>query len=89
MNNEEIENLISFYTDEQKKEWDHVISKWPNEILPSDFAHGEFCAAVVRSILLNRLRGNLASDIQAERLWAGVRLYEYWSIEKLFPFNRN
>lgn len=84
------EALMLFYTVAEKREWESVInSKPPGEINPEDFAHAEFCAAVRRHTITQSLARNLTSNHPECRYWAGLKMYEYWAIKKLFPCNRN
>jgi hypothetical protein len=82
--------LMLFYADMENREWELLISsKPPSEINPEDFAHVEFCAAVRRCMIMQSLARNLISNRPDRRYWAGLRLYEYWAIEKSFPHSRN
>lgn len=80
------ETLALFYQEAGNREWSRILSsKPPDKILPDDFAHCEFCAAVARLMLINAL----ANDISSSRYWAGVQLYLYWQIERKFPCEQN
>lgn len=84
MDNEE---LKLFYATEGNKEWEFVTKSKPlAEIAPEDFAHGEFCAAAIRYMLIEELRHNLTSERAENRYWAGLRLNQYRAISnKLYP----
>jgi hypothetical protein len=80
------EELILFYTRQGNEEWKTIIDNKPHDqISPDGFAHCEFCSAVVRSMIVKQMECNLISNDSANRYWAGVRLYEHWAIERMFP----
>lgn len=90
MMDEITETLILFYQIASNDEWKRIMgSKPPDEILPDDFAHCEFCTAVVRTIFLKLLQATLENKCSASRYWSAIRLYDYWRIEKKFRFNFN
>lgn len=84
------EALMLFYAEMGNREWKSVINSNPTgEINLDDFAHAEFCSAVIRSILVKQLEYNLINGGLPDRYRAGILLYDHWRIEKSFPATRN
>lgn len=83
-----IEELMLFYINMENREWEAIINSRPlDKINKDDFAHGEFCSAVRRHIIIKQLTQNLSSKHSGNQYWAGLGLYEYQEIEKLFSNN--
>lgn len=86
-----MDDLIVFYQTAGNREWQRLLNdNGPFGIEPDDFAHAEFCLAVVRSILIASLQLDLEKNPdQGQRFRAAVRIDEYWHIEKKFAYNWN